>query len=124
MHDKFRKRYRLTPASGRLRHQIALEAALKQALENTRLQTEVTELRRQVSDDQSAAFFLWGKSEGNCLNGRVQWVDLLVTMPARSRRQVSMKRAGLHGHFPISACGPQAKSDDVSFCAAGRPDRC
>jgi len=44
--------------------EIALEAALKQALENTRLQTEVTELRRQVSDDQSAAFFLWGKSEG------------------------------------------------------------
>ena len=43
--------------------EIALEAAIKQALENTRLVSEVTELRRQVSDDQTAAFFFWEKSE-------------------------------------------------------------
>jgi two-component system response regulator AtoC len=43
--------------------EIALEAAIKQAVENTRLQSEVTELRRQVSDDQTAAFFFWEKSD-------------------------------------------------------------
>src|SRR6478736_4222842 len=43
--------------------EIALEAAIKQAVENTRLQSEVTELRRQVNDDQTAAFFFWEKSD-------------------------------------------------------------
>jgi two-component system, NtrC family, response regulator AtoC len=42
--------------------EIALEAALKQAVENTKLVNEVTELRRQVSDDQTGAFFFWEKS--------------------------------------------------------------
>src|SRR6478672_2517289 len=43
--------------------EIALEAAIKQAIENTKLVSEVTELRRQVSDDQTAAFFFWEKSD-------------------------------------------------------------
>jgi two-component system response regulator AtoC len=43
--------------------EIALEAAIRQALENTKLVSEVTELRRQVSDDQTAAFFFWERSE-------------------------------------------------------------
>jgi two-component system response regulator AtoC len=43
--------------------EIALEAAIKQAVENTKLVSEVTELRRQVSDDQTAAFFFWEKSD-------------------------------------------------------------
>jgi two-component system, NtrC family, response regulator AtoC len=43
--------------------EIALEAAIKQAVENTKLVSEVTELRRQVNDDQTAAFFFWEKSE-------------------------------------------------------------
>lgn len=42
--------------------EIALEAALKQAVENTRLVSEVTELRRQVNDDQTGAFFFWQNS--------------------------------------------------------------
>jgi two-component system, NtrC family, response regulator AtoC len=43
--------------------EIALEAAIKQAVESTKLVSEVTELRRQVSDDQTAAFFFWEKSD-------------------------------------------------------------
>jgi two-component system response regulator AtoC len=53
--------------------EIALEAALKQAVEHTKLQSEVTELRRQVSDDRTAAVFLWGKSEA--MQGIVRMID-------------------------------------------------
>ena len=42
--------------------EIALDAAIKSALEKTRLVTEITELRRQLSDDQDRAFLFWGDS--------------------------------------------------------------
>jgi two-component system, NtrC family, response regulator AtoC len=40
--------------------EIALDAAIKNAMEKTRLVSEITELRRQLSDDQDRAFLLWG----------------------------------------------------------------
>jgi len=40
--------------------EIALDAALKSAIEKTRLVSEITELRRQLSDDQDRAFLFWG----------------------------------------------------------------
>ena len=43
--------------------EIALEAALKQAMEKRQLVSEVTELRRQVDDDQTQAFFFWKQSD-------------------------------------------------------------
>ena len=42
--------------------EIALDAALKQAIANNRLATEVTSLRRQVNDDEAQAFLVWGRS--------------------------------------------------------------
>jgi len=42
--------------------EIALDAAIKQAIERSRLLNEVTDLRRQLSDDQSEAFIGWGDS--------------------------------------------------------------
>ena len=42
--------------------EIALDAAIKSAIEKTRLVTEITELRRQLSDDQDRAFLFWGDS--------------------------------------------------------------
>ena len=42
--------------------EIALDAAIKNAIEKTRLVTEITELRRQLSDDQDRAFLFWGDS--------------------------------------------------------------
>src|SRR5256712_4339452 len=42
--------------------EIALDAAIKQAIERRRLVTEVTDLRRQLSDDKSEAFLGWGSS--------------------------------------------------------------
>jgi two-component system response regulator AtoC len=42
--------------------EIALDAAIKQAIERTRLVNELTDLRRQLSDDQSEAFIGWSDS--------------------------------------------------------------
>jgi two-component system response regulator AtoC len=42
--------------------EIALHAAVKQVLEKNRLVSEVTELRRQVDDDQAQAFLFWEQS--------------------------------------------------------------
>ena len=42
--------------------EIALDAAIKQAVERNRLVTELTDLRRQLSDDQREAFIGWGES--------------------------------------------------------------
>jgi DNA-binding NtrC family response regulator len=42
--------------------EIALDAAIKSAMEKTRLVSEITELRRQLSDDQDRAFLFWGDS--------------------------------------------------------------
>jgi two-component system, NtrC family, response regulator AtoC len=42
--------------------EIALDAAIKNAIEKTRLVSEINELRRQLSDDQDRAFLFWGDS--------------------------------------------------------------
>src|ERR671921_641407 len=42
--------------------EIALDAAIKQAFERSRLVSELTDLRRQLSDDQNEAFIGWGDS--------------------------------------------------------------
>jgi two-component system response regulator AtoC len=44
--------------------EIALDSAIKQAIERSRLVTELTDLRRQLSDDQHQAFLAWGDSPG------------------------------------------------------------
>src|SRR5689334_23866796 len=43
--------------------EIALDAAIRQAFERNRLVNELTDLRQQLSDDQSEAFIGWGESE-------------------------------------------------------------
>jgi two-component system, NtrC family, response regulator AtoC len=42
--------------------EIALDQAIKNAIEKTRLVSEITELRRQLRDDQDHAFLFWGDS--------------------------------------------------------------
>jgi two-component system response regulator AtoC len=42
--------------------EIALDAAIKQAVERNRLVSELSDLRRQLSDDQNEAFIGWGDS--------------------------------------------------------------
>jgi DNA-binding NtrC family response regulator len=42
--------------------EIALDSAIRQAIERARLVSELTDLRRQLSDDQSEAFLAWGES--------------------------------------------------------------
>jgi len=40
--------------------EIALDTAIKSAIEKTQLVSELTELRQQLTDDQDLAFLLWG----------------------------------------------------------------
>jgi DNA-binding NtrC family response regulator len=42
--------------------EIALDSAIKSAIEKNQLVSELTELRRQISDDQDRAFLFWGDS--------------------------------------------------------------
>jgi DNA-binding NtrC family response regulator len=42
--------------------EIQLDAAIKNAIEKSRLVTEISELRRQLSDDEDRAFLFWGNS--------------------------------------------------------------
>jgi len=42
--------------------EIALDAAIKSAIEKTRLVSEISELRQQLNDDQDRAFLFWGDS--------------------------------------------------------------
>jgi two-component system response regulator AtoC len=42
--------------------EIALDSAIKQAIERSKLVDELTHLRRQLSDDQDQAFLAWGDS--------------------------------------------------------------
>jgi two-component system response regulator AtoC len=42
--------------------EIALDSAIKSAIEKTRLVSEITQLRQQLSDDQDRAFLFWGNS--------------------------------------------------------------
>ncbi|MGH9257388.1 MAG: sigma-54-dependent transcriptional regulator [Vicinamibacterales bacterium] len=42
--------------------EIALDSAIKQAIERSRLVDELSNLRRQLSDDQDQAFLAWGES--------------------------------------------------------------
>jgi DNA-binding NtrC family response regulator len=42
--------------------EIQLDAAIKNAVEKSRLVTEISELRRQLSDDEDRAFLFWGNS--------------------------------------------------------------
>ena len=42
--------------------EVALEAAIKSAIEKSQLVTEINELRRQLSDDEDRAFLFWGDS--------------------------------------------------------------
>jgi DNA-binding NtrC family response regulator len=42
--------------------EIALDAAIKSAIEKTRLVSEISQLRRQLSDDEDRAFMFWGEN--------------------------------------------------------------
>ena len=43
--------------------EIALDVAIKNAIEKNELVSEITELRRQLNDDQDGVFLFWGNSE-------------------------------------------------------------
>src|SRR6186713_494309 len=58
--------------------EIALHSAIKQAIERTRLVSELTDLRRQLNDDQSEAFIGWSDSPA------MQQVALIIEQVADS----------------------------------------
>src|SRR5262245_65955496 len=57
--------------------EIQLDAAIKSAIEKSRLVTEINELRRQLSDDQDREFLFWGDNPAmNSIESFIeQWVD-------------------------------------------------
>jgi len=57
---------------------IALDSAIKQAIERSRLVSELSDLRRQLSDDQSEAFIGWSDSPA------MQQVALIIEQVADS----------------------------------------
>src|SRR4029077_14247568 len=54
--------YVVKPDSPQGLDEIALEAAIKNAIEKTKLVSEITEVGQQLSDDQDRAFLFWGYS--------------------------------------------------------------
>jgi DNA-binding NtrC family response regulator len=83
---------------------IALDAAIKSAIEKTRLASEVTELRRQLSDDQDREFLFWGDSSEMQHIGKVidQVSDSDVTVLIRGESGVGKELVAraLHQRSP------------------------
>ena len=78
--------------------EIALDSAIKSALEKSRLVSEISELRQQLSDDQDRAFLFWGDNPdmatiaiGHRAGGR-QRRDR--AHPRRERRRQGARRPG------------------------------
>jgi DNA-binding NtrC family response regulator len=70
--------------------EIALDAAIRSAIEKTRLVSEITELRRQLNDDQDRAFLFWGQNPDMKANATVieQVADSDVTVLIRGESGV------------------------------------
>ena len=104
--------------------EIALDAAIKNAIEKTRLVSEITELRRQLNDDQDRAFLFWGDSPGHAddrhghragVRQRCHGAD-----PRRKRRR---QGAGRAGHPPALAAPRPAVREGQLRGAARRAAR-
>jgi two-component system response regulator AtoC len=82
--------------------EIALEAAIKSAIEKSRLVSELNELRQQLSDDQDRA--VWGRSERMVAITRVidQVADSDVTVLIRGESGVGKELVAraVHQHSP------------------------
>ncbi len=82
--------------------EIALDAAIKQAFERNRLVHELTDLRRQLSDDQSDAFIGWSDSPAMRQVARIieQVADSDVTVLIRGESGVGKELVAraIHQH--------------------------
>jgi DNA-binding NtrC family response regulator len=84
--------------------EIALDAAIKSAIEKNRLVTEITELRRQLSDDQDRAFLFWGDSpEMNTIARVIEQVsdsDVTVLIRGESGVGKELVARAIHNRSP------------------------
>src|SRR5258705_6511372 len=84
--------------------EIGLDAGIKQAIERNRLATEVTDLRRRLNDDKSAAFVGWGESPAMHQVARIidQVADSDVTVLIRGESGVGKELVAraIHQHSP------------------------
>ena len=104
--------------------EIALDAAIKSAIEKTRLVSEITELRRQLSDDQDRAFLFWGDSPEMQIDRDGHRAGVRQRRHrADSRRE--RRRQGARGARDPSALAAQepAVREGQLRGAAGRPAR-
>ena len=84
--------------------EIALEAAIKNAIEKIKLVSEITELRRQLSDDQDRAFLFWGDSpEMKTIATMIEQVsdsDVTVLIRGESGVGKELVARAIHEHSP------------------------
>ncbi len=104
--------------------EIALDAAIKSAIEKTRLVSEITELRRQLSDDKDSAFLFWGDSPDMKSIATVieQVADSRHHRPD-SRRERRRQGAGRARHPPAVAAARAAVRQGQLRGAARRTAR-
>jgi DNA-binding NtrC family response regulator len=84
--------------------EIQLDSAIKNAIEKSRLVTEITELRRQLSDDQDRAFLFWGDSpEMNTIASVIEQVsdnDVTVLIRGESGVGKELVARAIHQRSP------------------------
>ena len=84
--------------------EIALDTAIRQAIEKNQLVSEVTKLRRQVTDDEAQAVFVWGQSEAMrnvaVMVDRVADSDVTVLIRGESGVGKELVARALHDRSP------------------------
>src|SRR4051812_34612585 len=118
MHDKYRKRFRVLPASERVRHQIALEAA-RRLIDLLGAQGDEGEAR--LSEATEGDYYAAKRKAAAVLGHRVRPGDL--PSDSEVREQVLALSRSRTGPLDFADEPPQPASDDWPEGRANQVDR-